>query len=802
MKAEKRVLLLLVLAALFLFHPFWLRGRVFVPGDFLYFIYPWKAEHQRPVHNLELLDVAVFFYPNDVFLNRSLQAGDFPLWNPHLFSGHPMMASGQSALFYPPKLLAHALFPTAVARTVLLLVHTLAAGVFALWWLRGRGFGNTAAGVGALVMMLNGWMMSWLEFEHVPVVFAFLPLMLMSVDRGLESGRARWWALLAVAGALSLHGAHLQYNLYSGLTVGIYAAVRILATGAWKKVPALLATTVATLALAAPTLAPVLELNRMAQRLTFSWADLGHQTASLGSILLTLLNPDILGNPGRGFMVNRCGANLLFSEFACYVGFLPLALSIYAAFRLKQDSPLPRGERAFWLGLAVASLLFAAATPVYYPLYSAFPLLQKLVPGRFLQVFVVCASILASVGAEHFMRQPEDRWLLRGLGTAGGAWLLLLGLGAFGLLAQPAATMDWLAQAGFVRPGLIKIPPVDPGPEYTALLLERLRANYLWNPQMFAPIAAAAGIWLAAGRRRWRGPILLAVTAVDLLIFGTVYNTHMPAAELFAPTAATRFLQSEPGFFRVEKRNAAFYNTLEPYGLYLVSGYESFFPRRYLETLRRVQPGSKVNMRSIALVNLDSPILDSLNVRYAVLPPMDELQSPRWELVFEDGARIYRNRQALERAYVVGEARTFKNFAQATAFMGSSEFRPEREAVLELPLPQEIRPQAAGSPVRWVSYRPCRIALEVSMTAPGLLVVAEHYYPGWECRVDGQPAPVYPVNGVSRGVFLPPGQHRVQFDFRPRPLRLGLIACGIGALALLALVGWDELARNRPALQI
>src|SRR5690242_2840828 len=37
-------------------------------------------------------DLASFFYPIHAFAAASLHAGEFPLWNPHLFSGMPFAA--------------------------------------------------------------------------------------------------------------------------------------------------------------------------------------------------------------------------------------------------------------------------------------------------------------------------------------------------------------------------------------------------------------------------------------------------------------------------------------------------------------------------------------------------------------------------------------------------------------------------------------------------------------------------------------------------------------------------------------
>jgi len=71
----RRAALLYGLLAGIVFAPFLLTGQVFVPGDFLSFIYPWRAYQSGFPHNVELFDVAVFFFPQDIFLNESLKNG-------------------------------------------------------------------------------------------------------------------------------------------------------------------------------------------------------------------------------------------------------------------------------------------------------------------------------------------------------------------------------------------------------------------------------------------------------------------------------------------------------------------------------------------------------------------------------------------------------------------------------------------------------------------------------------------------------------------------------------------------------
>lgn len=73
----------------------------------------------------------------------------------------------------------------------------------------------------------------------------------------------------------------------------------------------------------------------------------------------------------------------------------------------------------------------------------------------------------------------------------------------------------------------------------------------------------------------------------------------------------------------------------------------------------------------------------------------------------------------------------------------------------------------------------------LNAAGPGLLVLSELAYPGWQATIDGQPAEVETVGGLLRGVRLQPGKHVVQFLFRPWPVYIGL---GISALTWVTLL--------------
>jgi uncharacterized membrane protein YfhO len=87
-----------------------------------------------------------------------------------------------------------------------------------------------------------------------------------------------------------------------------------------------------------------------------------------------------------------------------------------------------------------------------------------------------------------------------------------------------------------------------------------------------------------------------------------------------------------------------------------------------------------------------------------------------------------------------------------------------------------------------VAYAPERVVVHTSSATPGVLVLADAFYPGWRASVDGEAAAIYPANVLFRAVPLPAGEHTVVFTFEPSSWRLGLAVAGLGLL-LMAVLG-------------
>jgi hypothetical protein len=263
-------------------------------------------------------------------------------------------------------------------------------------------------------------------------------------------------------------------------------------------------------------------------------------------------------------------------------------------------------------------------------------------------------------------------------------------------------------------------------------------------------------------------------------------------------------------------------------GLEPLRGYNPLDNRRYKEYLQFIAGADE------PLVPLDGPLtfpvignfpirnkslLDLLGTGY-VLQPADfaaldddwRLDGPGWRAVGEDGApvgydftsdglrplppyTVYENTSAFPRAFVVPAARPLPERSQVLETMTATDFRAY---VLLEGWDGQARPggtEAAFRPAEVVESRPNRVTVYVGAGPAGYLVLADVWYPGWRCTVDGRPAPLYCADYLFRAVELSEGEHTVVFRFEPASYRLGRIISGAALAGVLGLFLFGRVAK-------
>jgi hypothetical protein len=100
-----------------------------------------------------------------------------------------------------------------------------------------------------------------------------------------------------------------------------------------------------------------------------------------------------------------------------------------------------------------------------------------------------------------------------------------------------------------------------------------------------------------------------------------------------------------------------------------------------------------------------------------------------------------------------------------------------------------VRAEPAGALARWRYTRPDANSarLDVTLTAPARVEVAEMQTPGWHVSTGGVEEPARGT-GLTRTVDLPAGTHTVHWHYRPILWRVGLAMSAAGLCAVLGLL--------------
>jgi hypothetical protein len=795
-----------------LFWRFVFLGQSYLPADILATWYPWKAiEPNRPPHNPLLSDVIDTFYPQDAFFAAQLHQGQIPLWDPSILGGHPSLADGWSAELYPIHLLLAGIFPLHLAHDLDLLLHVFLAGLFSWLLLRQLGVGSFGALIGGLAWMANGYVMVWLEYGHTVAVAALLPLSLWLYEKAVAERRWRWAVLAGVAVGLALLAGSLQRGAYLLLALGGYLVYRALVCYLAERRPQALLWPVGAgalaltlgFALAAAQLLPTLALAGLSQRPVESLAQLFPAPGLRLALLATFLAPGLAGGPTYPidlYPLALTNAN----EFQGYAGLLPLLLAGVAIVRR-------RGPALYFTAMVVLALLLALGTPLYVVLYDLAPDFNKLGPQRILVLYAFGVAMLAGFGADE---------LASGAGVALARRLQRLVLAALALAALGAVALNLavrLGQAPILAAGRAYVR----GHVYGTALNPRSLAAYdaqvvtlyhqLVNlyaptsPAIYLPFAFGFGCLIVCWLRERRPGLFPAAAvlliAVDLGSFALGYNTTVDPRTIYPPTPAIHFLQSDHALYRVALNTGAatmFPDTLQPFGIQELGGYESLYSGRVARLLASVQAGEPAAspFGNLALLSqFRSPLLDLLNVKYVLAPPGSPLPGPGFTRVHDGDLAIFENRNVLPRAQVVGQCRVAASSNAALAALFQPGFRPDRTVILEAPASATCGAAGPGGQATVIAYAAQSVEIRASAPAGGWLVLADTADPGWQASVDGRPAPVYLADYALRAVALPPGHHLVRFTYAPRAFSLGL-AISLAAAALAATLLLAPLVRR------
>lgn len=692
-------------------------------------------------------DFRAFFIPVRAGLQNTLRSGEFPLWQRGMFLGYPVLGDIQFQIFNP---LTWLTLPLDAARgvTVQSLAELCLCAVGMAYWMKQRGLRRVEGVFAGVLFALS--LKETVHLHHATFAASTCawPFMLAGLDGFAASGRGRYLFLAAGATAGTFIGGSPQMAWFGtglaflhALTLAKKNFFFFQGTGmAPLRGVALLLAVPLGVALAAPLLWPVLELNSLGPRgegITYrfaaSWSWPGRQ------VWTAMLLPRAWG--GRPDFRGP----LNYWEAQGYLGLLPMALLLVAPLR----------RRRLWLFLAVtaACVWISFGDSAWLDLHRwAFRLLPGYGgfrnPTRALMLAVFCVSVLA---AEALGRLRDDVRLRR---------RVLIALAALGA----AVALCAVTPQGYWK--------------------EALRADALFA----ALILGAAAAWtLARGDARW------ALLAIPLYLADVGFQTF-DAPEVGAAAAEGHALESlepylppphEPRRVAVLADWGELNNATYARGWEGVTGYAATPIARVLRLFEATWGGY---LHGPHPLDEDENFLhfrpgSPLATLFAAPLLAADRDSNVEPLGREGDTRLYPF-PALPRVFWTAAwvARPDEEAGAALRVAAQG-----RVAVLAEPIAQP--PGALSVPKEAEEIRVSGNSLDATIDAPagGLLVVLDPWFPGWRATLDGARVPVLRADYAFMAVPVAAGRHVLHLVYFPDRLLPG-VASGLVALALLVLM--------------
>lgn len=780
-----------------------------------------SVDHARhaddaPVGN----DLTRLFLPHHLAIANSIaHLGHLPLWDDRGFGGRPLVGNPQAGLFYPPTWLAWwSGSPSALGWITV--GHLLWAGLGTYRLGRTLGMEGWGSLVAAGCVQASPYVLAQTFEGHYPHIWSFCwyPWAFEAAVR-LHRGEYRAALVIAPIVAVTFLAGHPQEGYYLLIALGgwaIWDGLVALRAGRPGDMARFWLAWAGVLVLAVGLIGIELVPDAMAQGWGLKWSRLPIRLASRYHLdalnVLQLVDPSALGGPSDYFGREN------YWESVTSLGLVPLFLAVVALI-WSPDRRMVRG----WLILVVAAVLFAAGRKLglFAVLYQVVPGMDRFrVPARSLFLATLGGAMLAGQGVEALRSNTADalRWkrLARwcGISATALALVVLAGRGLADRRDSARVVLDRPTLTTHDRANGLNRPAPPPELDLWLLSLSRISAEPMFWIALGGLTLGIAWASHRPGHRHGIAPALSLLGLVELGWYGFCLIATTPVDRFLGPDPISEALAkaSPPGLDSPRIRAIdTLYDDLRTgrHGFTKANINDSFQIQHAADLYHllyrlfdpdRSDRGAPMDAAVARFEHeVRQSVLDRMGISLLVADRLDPtftnwpvLASGTWNGAF---FAVYRNPSAMPRAYVVPRAEIVPE--DTTTINRFREVDPQQAVLMPAdPLGPIIGTRQPFTPVAWTSTDPDRVVLRVTTEAPGLLVVADTWMPGWSAEVDGHPATIWRGNRAQRVVALSePGRHEITFRYRTPGLTLGLAMTGISTLIWAALVIVPKIVR-------
>jgi len=738
-----------------------------------------------------------------------LKTGQIPLWNSLIGMGAPLIANYQSALFYPPNWL---LIPLAAigdapliawGQTLLVMLHLIWAGLGMRLLGKQLGLNRLAQAVSGIAYSMSGYLVGRAGFLSINAAAAWLPWIIylitvldedrVGVQRRFPFITRNMIYLILGLGMLLLAG-HAQTAWYSILLATGWACLWGWIQRGWAGLGRnLLRVGVAILCgagLAAIQLIPTAEYLMQSQRASAVSYDLAMTYSFWPWRFLSLLAPDLFGNPAIGDYWGYGN----YWEDAVYIGLAPFLLAAAAVFRylsikIKKRSCDLQIFKHQLIGFLVAVILLAFVlalgknTPIFPFLYRYVPTFDMFqAPTRLTILAVFAIALLAGYGV-NILSRPEGRALYWARLNIAGTFAILLGVGLVWIFVKDIKPSFIRATAlmglwGLVFGFLCLFAPKRDGQERQSLwgycvvgmvICDLTVAHFGLNP--------AAPIDLYDDSKDYS-------TINDLVDDHRIYMSADDEYDL----KFSQFFKFKT--FHIDKewitiRDIYLPNTSILNHVSSANNFDPLVPDRYSKWMD-VLNGATYEELKVYLSMMDVGVLEKYNpmkrylVEFETIPGASRLQWSECMIEATDGDDALRkiiegakNRVSVKKTSVIIEGFLADTSQDICSFADH------------------------GTNLKISVNKSNLVIIDARTGKDGWLLLADMWYPGWEARIDGVSTPVYRGNYLFRAVHLPAGNHRIVFEYRSQSFYSGALITLLILVYLLCSAIYEKIRQFR-----
>ncbi|MCE9599045.1 MAG: YfhO family protein [Spirochaetia bacterium] len=720
--------------------------------------------------NLNKLDDAYNFadnlsydLPMQQYFNERLLKGELPLWNAYQSAGNPMIGTLEARLIYPPRLFLTVVFGLDRGQFLEVIFHFCLTVLGSYAMLRSFRMRRMASMLGATTVMLSTEFLSAFAAFNVIATFAWVPVCIWSIRRFLYQPDMLRSAILGFCFSMLIYGGYPQYAYYAAHAAGI-----VFVFGAYhfrRKIftkPRLYGTylMVAMTLFALISAAQLLSASELFSRGLRSEVGVTIQQFNpFGSRSIFSLLPQLYEGgkipppqPGQAPEVRYPIQAYAFALIVCaavFVGYLRLRwfrerivtmLAVFIPFAL----------------LATGSL-FANFIFNYYPLGSAFRL-----PQRALFLLLFPSAFFIALAFTVLRQSIQNKTLRIAIQAA-----FVLGMGSLLLPGKQFKTQAFINVSKHIN-------------------------HYAENIQKAIPESSDHHYdticWFGLEPCQKAGMIARRRSLSDYEPANT-YRSY-----LFSRLVSSELRNLPAGYLWLGETNINIKTFADPSALRLLQISSVKWIMGSSELWRKTDTDTLANIRHVGLVSAVNTIPDD-TTRAILLEQIGEARLKLLTQLLPGDTSLYtifKLEGAVSRAYLTNQVVVSKS-ARESAQILEPPFDPKKQTVLEipsdlLPVPSNIKPQDHLKRAEFIVDEPERIVIHAESAGDSFLVLNDKFFPGWECKVDGQDSEIFPANVMFRAVKLSPGTHQIEFLYRPRSLYVTFLISLVGYAIVIALV--------------